>query len=169
MKEIDFMKSANLMSPDPLLLVCTTKEDGSLNMAPVSFFMYTSFKPPMLAFCMMKPSNTGENLRRTGKAVLATPGTSIKKQTMFYGSVSGSKKDKLAQMPVELQTLEGTDLQIPADSKVAFIVTLDQYLEIGDHFMYICKIDKIFGDDTKTALFAWNGYAKVAPAAEVKL
>ena len=48
MKEINIGQATALTSPDPLVLVCTQKEDGSLNMAPVSFFMYASFNPPML-------------------------------------------------------------------------------------------------------------------------
>lgn len=37
MQEINIGQATALTSPDPLVLVCTTKEDGKLNMAPVSF------------------------------------------------------------------------------------------------------------------------------------
>lgn len=35
MKEINIGQATALTSPDPLVLVCTKKEDGKLNMAPV--------------------------------------------------------------------------------------------------------------------------------------
>jgi len=54
MKEINIGQATALTSPDPLVLVCTRKEDGGLNMAPVSFFMYASFEPPMLVFVQSK-------------------------------------------------------------------------------------------------------------------
>ena len=166
MKEINIGQATALTSPDPLVLVCTKKADGKLNMAPVSFFMYASFNPPMLAFAMGKAANSGENIRRTGKAVLAAPGVSLKDAVMAYGSANGGKKDKLAQTPIALQNIEGTDIQIPEDSRIAFEVTLEKTVESGDHYLYLCNIDKMLADESKEALFAWNGYARVAPAEE---
>ena len=164
MKEINIGQAAALTSPDPLVLVCTQKKDGSLNMAPVSFFMYASFNPPMLAFGMGKAANSGENIRRTGKAVLAAPGISLRDAVMAYGSMTGGKTDKLKEMPIPLQSAEGSDIQIPEDSRVAFVVSLAQTVEAGDHYLYICSIEKIAADDTREALFAWDGYSKAAPA-----
>ena len=166
MKEINIGQATAITSPEPLVLVCTAKEDGGLNMAPVSFFMYASFNPPMLAFAMGKAANSGENIRRTGRAVLAAPGISLKDAVMAYGSANGGKTDKLEEMPIALQSIEGSDIQIPEDSRIAFVVSLSQVIEAGDHYMYLCNIDKIVADDTKEALFAWEGYAKVAPAQE---
>ena len=166
MKEINIGQATAITSPDPLLLVSTAKEDGGLNMAPVSFFMYASFNPPMLAFAMGKAANSGENIRRTGRAVLAAPGISLKDAVMAYGSANGGKTDKLKEMPIALQSIEGSDIQIPEDSRIAFVVSLSQVIEAGDHYTYLCNIDKIVADDTKEALFAWEGYAKVAPAQE---
>lgn len=166
MKEINIGQATAITSPDPLMLVCTKKEDGTLNMAPVSFFMYTSFNPPMLAFAMGKAANSGENIRRTKKAVIAAPGVSLKDAVMAYGSANGGKTDKLKQTPIALQSIEGSDIQIPEDSRIAFVVSLAQTVESGDHYLYLCNIDKMFSDVEKEALFAWEGYAKVAPAQE---
>lgn len=166
MKEINIGQATAITSPDPLMLVCTTKEDGGLNMAPVSFFMYASFNPPMLAFAMGKASNSGENIRRTGKAVLAAPGISLKGAVMAWGSTNGGKTDKQKETPVALQSIDGSDIQIPEDSRIAFAVSLSQTIEAGDHYLYLCSVDRIVADDTKEALFAWDGYAKVAPAQE---
>lgn len=164
MKEVSLGQATAITSPDPLVLVCTTKENGTLNMAPVSFFMYSSFNPPMLAFAMGKGANSGENIRRTGKAVLAAPGVSLSKAVMAFGSANGGKKDKLKEMPIPLQSAAGSSIQIPEDSRIAFVVSLEQTVESGDHYLYLCKIEKMAADDTKEALFAWDGYAKVAPA-----
>ncbi len=166
MKEINIGQATAITSPDPLMLVCTTKEDGSLNMAPVSFFMYSSFNPPMLAFAMGKAANSGENIRRTGKAVLAAPGVSLNDAVMAFGSSNGGQKDKLKETPIALQKIEGSDIQIPEDSRIAFVVSLAQTIESGDHYLYLCNIEKMVADESKEALFAWDGYAKVAPAQE---
>lgn len=166
MKEIHIGQATAITSPDPLVLVCTKKEDGTLNMAPVSFFMYASFNPPMLAFALGKGANSGENIRRTKKAVLAAPGISLKEAVMAYGSANGAQKDKMKEVPIPLQSVEGSDIQIPEDSRIAFVVSLAQTVECGDHYMYLCNIEKMVADESKEALFAWEGYAKVAPAQE---
>lgn len=166
MKEINIGQATAITSPDPLVLVCTKKEDGTLNMAPVSFFMYASFNPPMLAFALGKGANSGENIRRTKKAVLAAPGISLKEAVMAYGSATGGQKDKLKERPIPLQSIVGSDIQIPEDSRIAFVVSLAQTVACGDHYMYLCNIEKMAADESKDALFAWDGYAKVAPAQE---
>lgn len=35
-----------------------------------------------------------------------------------------------------------------------------------DHILHICQVDKFLGDEDKKGLYAWNGFGKVAPAAE---
>ena len=33
-----------------------------------------------------------------------------------------------------------------------------------DHYLYICEVEKVYGNEAEGALFAWNGYSKTAPA-----
>ena len=88
---------------------------------------------------------------------------------MAYGSASGSRTDKLKETPIDLQTVPGFDISIPADTRIAFAVTLVQTIEAGDHYLYLCSIDKMAADETKEALFAWDGYSKAAPAQEKQI
>ena len=44
MKEINIGQATALTSPDPLVLVCTKKEDGKLNMAPVICRVFSPFQ-----------------------------------------------------------------------------------------------------------------------------
>ena len=85
---------------------------------------------------------------------------------MAYGSFSGNEQDKLKETPIVLQNIEGSNIQIPEDTRAAFVVSLAQTMESGDHYLYLCNIEKIVADESKDALFAWDGYAKVAPAQE---
>ena len=41
-----------------------------------------------------------------------------------------------------------------------------QSVEVGDHILHICQVDKFLGDEDKKGLYAWNGFGKVAPAVE---
>lgn len=148
------------------MLVCTEKEDGKTNMAPVSFFMFTSFTPPMVAFAMGTGKNSGMNFRRTGKAILAMPGLSLAEETMKYGTRSGSETDKLGTWPIKLQRIDSGNIMIPEDSRAAIAVDLDQVIETGDHYLYTCRVRDFYGDESKQALYAWKGYAKLAGAKE---
>lgn len=164
MREINSSQAFKLTSPNPLVLVCTEKEDGTTNIAPVSFFMFTSFNPPMVAFALGENKNTGANFERTGKAVIVTPGLSLRDEVMKYGTSSGSKTDKLADHPIPMQDLEGSSIRIPEDVRAAFIVTLDDTMQTGNHTLYSCKVERILGDETRPALYAWKGYSAIEPA-----
>lgn len=164
MKEISSNQAFRLTSPNPLVLVCTEKEDGTSNLAPVSFFMFTSFNPAMVAFALGENKNTGANFERTGRAVIVTPGLSLKEAVMKFGTSSGSKTDKLAEFPVPVKRLEGCSIQIPEDVRTAFTVSLDGTMQTGSHTLYSCRVDKIYGDDSRAALFAWKGYAAAEPS-----
>ncbi|MCI8539601.1 MAG: flavin reductase [Oscillospiraceae bacterium] len=120
----------------------------------------------MLSSAMGKGANSGENIRRTGRAVLAVPGVSLREAVMAYGSASGGTTDKLKSAPVPLQRTAGIEIQIPEDTRVAFAVFLAQTVEAGGHYLYLCGIDKIMANESKGALFAWDGCAKAAPAQE---
>ena len=40
MKELNIMEATVLTSPNPLTLICSKKEDGSTNLAPICFVSY---------------------------------------------------------------------------------------------------------------------------------
>ena len=139
MKELNNMEATVLTSPNPLTLICSKKEDGSTNLAPICFVSYLSFNPPMVGFATGKQSHTGERVRETGK---------------------------VATNNIEMMAVEGSDIQIPVDTRLAMVATLQQSVEVGDHILHICQVDKFLGDEDKKGLYAWNGFGKVAPAVE---
>ena len=67
MKELNIMEATVLTSPNPLTLICSKKEDGSTNLAPICFVSYLSFNPPMVGFATSKQSHTGKQVRETDK------------------------------------------------------------------------------------------------------
>ena len=72
MKELNIMEATVLTSPNPLTLICSKKEDGSTNLAPICFVSYLSFNPPMVGFAIGKQSHTGKQVRETGKVIVET-------------------------------------------------------------------------------------------------
>ena len=134
MEKIKLAQASHLTSPNPVTVVCTEKPDGSTNLATVSWWTYLSFNPNMIAFAMAKTSYSGERVRETGK----------------FG--------------IELASVEGSKIQIPAHSRVAIQCHMKEYHETGDHYLYICDVEQVYGNEAEEALFAWNGYSQLRPA-----
>lgn len=164
MQKINLSQASKLTSPNPVSLVCTEKPDGSTNIATVSWWTYLSYNPNMIALAMAKTSFSGEMMRNNKKVVLTIPGTPLAEIVMNCGITTGRKTAKVAEFDIELQEIENSTIKIPAHSCVAIQATIKEYLEVGDHYLYICDVEQVYGDTTEEALFSWNGYSKIAPA-----
>ena len=164
MNKINLSQAAKLTSPNPVSLVCTQKPDGSTNLATVSWWTYLSFNPNMIGYAMAKTSYSGEMVRNNKKVILTIPGTEIAEAVMGCGSTTGRDTDKVAQFGIELTEVEGSDIKIPVHSRVAIVCSMKEYHEVGDHYLYICDVEQVYGNEVEEALFAWNGYSQVRPA-----
>ena len=133
MRELNIMEATVLTSPNPLTLICSKKEDGSTNLAPICFVSYLSFNPPMVGFATGKQSHTGKQVRETGKVIVTVPGESLAQAVMACGASTGAKTDKVAANNIEMMAVEGSDIQIPADTRLAMVATLQQSVEVGVH------------------------------------
>ena len=85
---------------------------------------------------------------------------------MACGASTGAKVNKVAANEIEMKEIEGSDIQIPADTRLAMVATLQQSVEVGDHILHICQVDKFLGDENIKGLYAWNGFGKAAPVQE---
>ena len=164
MKKINLPQASRLTSPNPVTMVCTEKPDGSTNLATVSWWTYLSFNPNMIAYAMAKTSYRGEMVRNNRKVILTIPGAEIADAVMGCGSTTGRDTDKVSKFNIELKAVEGSAIQIPVHSRVAIVCSLKEYHEVGDHYLYICDVEQVYGDESEEALFAWNGYSQLRPA-----
>jgi len=166
MKALNIMEATVYTSPNPLTLICSQNEDGTTNLAPICFVSYLSFNPPMVGFATGKQAHTGKRVRETSKVIVTVPGENLAGVVMACGSSTGAKVNKVAENNIEMKSVEDSDIQIPADTKLAMVATLQEAVEVGDHILHICQVDKFLGNEDKKGLYAWNGFGKVAPAVE---
>ena len=164
MKQITLPKASQLTSPNPVTVVCTQKPDGSTNLATVSWWTYLSYNPNMIAYAMAKTSYSGEMVRDNKKVILTIPGTEITDAVLGCGSTTGRHTDKVSKFHIALTELEGSSIKIPVHSRVAIVCNLKEYHEVGDHYLYICNVEQVYGDETEEAMFAGNGYSQLRPA-----
>ena len=166
MEKISLPKASELTSPNPVTIVCTQKPDGGTNLATVSWWTYLSFNPNMIAYAMAKTSYSGEMVRKNKKVILTVPGAEIADAVMGCGSTTGRDTNKIAKFAIEMQDISDSEIQIPLHSRVAIQCSLKEFIETGDHYLYICNVEQVYGNETEKAVFAWNGYAKIAPASQ---
>ena len=164
MQKIKLPQASRLTSPNPVSVVCTEKPDGSTNLATVSWWTYLSFNPNMIAYAMAKTSYSGEMVRNNRKVVLTIPGAEIADAVMGCGSATGRDTDKAAEFGIAMTNVEGTSIQIPVHSRVAIVCSLKEYHKVGDHYLYICNVEQVYGNKAEEALFAWNGYSQLRTA-----
>lgn len=164
MKKINLPQASKLTSPNPVTLVCTQKPDGTTNLATVSWWTYLSFNPNMIAYAMAKTSYSGERARETKKVILTIPSEEIADEVMKCGMSTGRTTDKAKEYGIELQKIPDSDIQIPLHSKVAIKCSLKEFIETGDHYLYICNVEDVYANPDKKAVFAWNGYAEIRTA-----
>lgn len=164
MEKIKLAQASHLTSPNPITVVCTEKPDGSTNLATVSWWTYLSFNPNMIAFAMAKTSYSGERVRETGNVIVTIPGAEIADAVMGCGSTTGRNTDKVGKFGIELASVEGSKIQIPAYSRVTIQCHMKEYHETGDHYLYICEVGQVYGNEAEEALFAWSGYSQLRPA-----
>lgn len=166
MKELSLIDAARLTSPNPVSLVCSSPSAGVTNLAAVSWWTYLSLNPERIGFAMMKTSYTGETVRAGKELVLTVPGEPLAKQVMQCGSSTGRTKNKAKDFAIELKAIAHCDIQIPVHSVVAIHCALREFVDVGDHYFYICDVKHVYGDANEHPLFAWKGYSKIAPAKE---
>ena len=164
MKNIPLLDVAKVTSPNPVTLICSRNDAGVTNLAAVSWWTYLSIEPATIGFAMMKPSHTGELVRGTRQAVLTIPGVPLARAVMQCGSTTGRTQDKATTVDIALMELPDCAIRIPAHSVVAIQCRLREHIDVGDHYFHICDVERVLADADEAPLFAWMGYARIAPA-----
>lgn len=164
MQKIILPQASVLTSPNPVTIVCTKRPDGNTNLATVSWWTYLSYNPGMVAFAMAKTSYSGEMVRNNKQVILAVPGVAMAENVINCGSTTGHNTDKIEKFGIEMQELPTSDIKIPLHSRVAIQCKMKEFVETGDHYLYICDVEDVYGNQNEEAVFAWNGYSQIRPA-----
>ena len=65
-----------------------------------------------------------------------------------------------------MQDIPTSNIKVPLHSAAAIQCKLKEYIETGDHYLYICDVEEIYTDDKEKAVFSLEGYSKIASAKE---
>lgn len=89
---------------------------------------------------------------------------SVSEYSTFGGTTTGRKTNKVETFGNRMVDIPGTDIKVPEGTACAISLTLDHFEEVGDHYLYICRVDAVYQDKGRKALFAFDGYSKIKTA-----
>jgi flavin reductase (DIM6/NTAB) family NADH-FMN oxidoreductase RutF len=122
-----------IIGPRPIGWVSTKGRDGSINLAPYSFFNAFNYTPPILGFCSNGAKHSLRNVRETGEVVWNLATRDIAEQmnltcaTLPYGS-SEFTFAKLTEAPSRLVAPPRV-----AESPVNFECKVTEIIQIKSH------------------------------------
>ena len=164
MKEIKITQAPVFTSPNPMTFVCSKKSDGKTNMATLAFWTYASTNPGKVVFSLNKGAYTLELLAKNKEVVITIPGISLAGTLIACGTSSGRATDKVEKFGIAMQKLDGTEIEVPKDTRLAIVADVYETVDTDDHILHICNVKNVYADESVEAVFGWNGYAELAAA-----
>jgi len=47
---------------------------------------------------------------------------------------------------------------------LAIVCNLKEFIDVGDHCLYICDVESVYANEEENPVFAWNGYGEIGSA-----
>ena len=147
-----FQLFSGALVPRPIAWITSTNQDGSLNLAPYSFFGGVNTRPPMVMVSIGthegELKHTGENINRTRECVIHIPSVShidaVNKSAHKY-DVNVSELLQTGLRPcessvVQTPSIEGTSIRIEC--------RLKQVVELPTNQLFLLDVVSLFIDDS---------------------
>jgi flavin reductase (DIM6/NTAB) family NADH-FMN oxidoreductase RutF len=125
-----------------VLCVLPAPTRSGVNVFTVSFNMYCSYRPPMMAIAVHNINRSWDLIRGAEEYVLAVPGESLANETLQCGVVSLKDSDKVEALKLDLCPSE--KIQVPGLSRAIANVELRKFaaLDTGDHSLVVGEVLK---------------------------
>jgi flavin reductase (DIM6/NTAB) family NADH-FMN oxidoreductase RutF len=145
-RNLDEEEARRLITGGPVLLV-TCSYRGKHNVMPVAYAMPLSLRPPLIGIAMHPSRYSYDVIHKTEEFALNIPTRELLHHIQYLGTLSGADFDKLelTKLPhfrprkIDTVLLEGC---------VGWIeCSLDNEIEMGDHFLLIGRVVAAQADD----------------------
>lgn len=150
-----------LTSPNPFALVSTRKEDGTTNLAAVSWWTFASNHQPAVAVCLSKKGYSGERIAATGEFGLNIVSAELAQSAFRCGTCSGRSVDKAREFGIPLIEAGAISTQLIAASRAAMECRLINTVDVFDHVIYIAEVVETHCNPDRRALYAFDGYGRL--------
>jgi flavin reductase (DIM6/NTAB) family NADH-FMN oxidoreductase RutF len=151
MKEIDKHEAFELSSPFPYTLAVTLDERERPNIIGLSWWMFTSWNPLMIAISVGQQRYSHECLNLHKEFVLCFPSEIHAKDAWLCGRKSGREIDKFQHTdftPVPSKVVKPPMIE---GSTTAYECGVVGQVETGDHTVFIAEVVALHGDPESAA------------------
>jgi flavin reductase (DIM6/NTAB) family NADH-FMN oxidoreductase RutF len=134
-------KFREYFQPSRILLgVIPALTKSGVNVITLSFDMYCSYKPVMMVIAIQNVKASYRLIQEAREYVLAVPGESLARETLFCGVTSISEVDKIQKLGLELCPSE--KISVPGISRaIANIEMLKETsIVVGDHILVVGRV-----------------------------
>ena len=140
---------SNTITPRPIAWVSTSFPNGTINLAPFSFFAPLSVNPPIFAICMMQKSDgthkdSYKNILDTRKATISMCESTHLNALHSTSAELGYNMSEAVEFDIELEVLKSGFPPVPKGVKVAFMCNLYDVLELGENKSVLLKVDSFY-------------------------
>lgn len=149
MKELDRHKAFELSSPFPYVLAVTLDARDRPNIIGLSWWMFTSWDPLMIAISVGHQRYSHECLEHHKEFVLCFPSEAQAKDAWLCGTKSGRKVDKFQETGFKPIHSKMVKPPIIEGVTAAFECRVVNHVETGDHTIYIAEVVAMHGDHEK--------------------
>ena len=163
MQSISISQAQKLTSPNPFGLVCSSDSGGNTNLMALSWWTYCSNNPGTIAVCLSKKGYSGILIRENKQFALCVVDASIAEPAFKCGTCSGRTVNKASDFGIELVKASVIAPSVVKKSRVVFECNVTEIVSVADHDMFIGEVAAITGDDSAQALYALQGYGRLAP------
>jgi flavin reductase (DIM6/NTAB) family NADH-FMN oxidoreductase RutF len=149
MQELDRHKAFELASPFPYVLAVTLDKRERPNIIGLSWWMFTSWDPFMLAISVGHQRYSHEGLVHHKEFVLCFPSEGQEKDAWICGTKSGKNIDKFQAtdfIPVHSKVVKPPMIE---GATVAYECKIVKQVETGDHTVFIANIVAKHGNPEK--------------------
>jgi flavin reductase (DIM6/NTAB) family NADH-FMN oxidoreductase RutF len=113
---------------------------SGVNLLTVSFDMYCSYRPVMMAIAIHKINASHDLVSTTDEYVLAVPGPTLANETLHCGVESMRDEDKASELGIKLVPSEVVQTPGLADAIANVELVKQEAFRTGDHTLLIGKV-----------------------------
>jgi len=145
-RNLDERDARRLMTGGPVMLVSCSYR-GRHNVTPVAYAMTLSITPPLIGIAMHPSRYSYEIIRKTEEFALNIPTRELLHHVQYLGSLTGADFDKLELTKLPYFRARRLDTVLLEGCAGWIECSLDDAIELGDHFLFIGRVVAVQADD----------------------
>lgn len=150
MRQVDRGTAINRKFPESVVFIVTPESEGTPNVMPAGWSMFTSGDPLMLAVSVGLSRHTHTLLEAADDYVIAFPSAAQKEDIVFCGSNSGANVDKVEAADMELAEPAEVSTPLLAEATACFECLPAGSFRTGDHTIFVGEVVATHASDEYT-------------------